>query len=76
LRTGSIARMEDHPISQARDLKLNFSVNTDDPGIFECRLDSEYELLARHFGFDECDFQTIYANSLAARFQPAVRPGS
>lgn len=31
LKTGSIAKIEDHPIQRALDLGLNFSVNTDDP---------------------------------------------
>jgi adenosine deaminase len=68
-----VARIEEHPIARARELGLSFSVNTDDPGPFECRMASEYELLAEVFGFDERDFEQIYANSLAARFQPELR---
>jgi adenosine deaminase len=75
LKTGSIARLEEHPISRAKELGLNFSVNTDDPGPFECSMASEYELLSRVFGFEESDWQRIYDNSLAARFQPALRVG-
>jgi adenosine deaminase len=52
---------------------LNFSVNTDDPGIFECTLNSEFELLSTVFGFAEDDLLTICANSRAARFQPRLR---
>jgi adenosine deaminase len=37
---------------------------------------SEYELLARVFGFEESDWQRIYSNSLAARFQPDLRVGN
>ena len=73
LKTGSVASIEEHPIRLARDLGLSFSVNTDDPGPFECSLESEYALLADTFGFDEGDWQRIYANSLAARFQPELR---
>ncbi len=75
LKTGSVASIEEHPIAQARELGLNFSVNTDDPGPFECRMASEYELLVDVFGFDEQDFEQIYTNSLAARFQPQLRIG-
>jgi adenosine deaminase len=75
LKIGSVSRIEDHPIARARDLGLNFSVNTDDPGAFGCSIASEYELLVRVFGFDESDFQRIYANSLASRFQPCLRAG-
>lgn len=68
LKTGSVARIKDHPIAQARDLGLNFSVNTDDPGPFENSMLSEYKLLTEVFDFSEDDFLRIYENTLAARF--------
>lgn len=68
LRTGSIARIEDHPIGKAKDLGLNFSVNTDDPGAFGCSMNSEYALLSEVFGFEEADFERLYVNSMKARF--------
>lgn len=73
VKTGSVACIQEHPIRLARELGLNFSVNTDDPGAFECSLESEYDLLADVFGFGERDWQQIFANSLAARFQPVLR---
>jgi adenosine deaminase len=73
LKTGSISRIEEHPVARARELGLNFSINTDDPGPFECNMLSEYELLSNVFGFTESDFQKIYDNSLGARFQSALR---
>jgi adenosine deaminase len=73
LKTGSVPNIEAHPIRRARDLDLSFSINTDDPGPFECSLASEYELLAEMFGFDENDFRRIYTNSLEARFQAELR---
>lgn len=73
LKTGSIDRIEDHPVRIANELGLNFSVNTDDPGAFESSMEGEFQLLRDLFGFDEADFQRIARNSLAARFQPALR---
>ncbi len=73
LKTGSVACIEEHPVRLARELGLSFSINTDDPGPFECSLASEYELLSNVFGFDDDDFETIYVNSLEARFQPELR---
>ena len=73
LKTGSVNRIEDHPIRRAKELGLNFSLNTDDPGPFECSLDSEYQLLADTFGFTESDFERIAGNALKSRFQPALR---
>ena len=73
VKTGSVARIEDHPVQRAKELGLNFSLNTDDPGPFECSMDSEYQLLAERFGFDENDFEKIAENALKARFQPKLR---
>jgi adenosine deaminase len=74
LKTGSVARIEDHPIRQARDLDLNFSINTDDPGPFLNSLTSEYQLLVDTFGFDEADFRRVYENTLKARFSNSDKP--
>jgi adenosine deaminase len=72
LKTGSVARIEEHPVRLAHELGLSFSVNTDDPGPFECSMASEYELLSNVFGFKDDDFYTIYGSSLKARFQPEL----
>ena len=71
--TGSVKSIKDHPIQKARDLNMNFSINTDDPGIFECSMNSEYQLLVDEFGFTADDFARIYENSLHARFQRRLR---
>ena len=71
--TGSVERIEDHPVVQALALGMNFSINTDDPGAFLCSMDSEYALLVEKFGFQVQDFERIYHHTLAARFQPELR---
>lgn len=68
LKTGSISQIEEHPVGRARELDLNFSINTDCPGVFECSMESEYALLSEVFGFGDSDFQRIFTNSLEARF--------
>jgi len=73
LKTGSISKIEEHPVRKARELGLSFSINTDDPGPFECSMESEYALLANVLGFQESDLQRLYANSLEAKFQPKLR---
>lgn len=71
--TGSVARIEDHPIAQARALGLSISLNTDDPGPLLITLGDEYARVAAVFGFTEDDFRRIYTDSLAARFAPDLR---
>lgn len=73
LKTGSVDSIDVHPVRIARDLGMNYSINTDDPGIFECSMNSEYQLLANAFGFSEDEFRRIYQNSLNARFQEKLR---
>jgi adenosine deaminase len=73
LKTGSVESIDQHPVRRARELGLNFSINTDDPGPFECSLATEYALVADTFGFTADDFARMYTNALAARFQPALR---
>jgi adenosine deaminase len=66
--TGSVPRIEDHPVARARDLKMNFSVNTDDPGPFGCSMNSEFEILAETFGFSLEDFASIFRNTMRSSF--------
>jgi adenosine deaminase len=73
LRTGAAANIEQHPIGRARALGLNFSINTDNPGAFECSLQSEYQLLAETCSFSATDFMTVFHHALDARFQPHLR---
>jgi adenosine deaminase len=70
LRTGAVARIEEHPVVRARELGLNFSLNTDDPGAFECSMESEFDLAKGALGFEPHDFRTMFRNALASRFEP------
>lgn len=73
LRTGAVSSLKQCPIDRARDLGISFSVNTDDPGGFDCSLISEYQLVADTFNFKQNDFEAMYRNSLAARFASTLR---
>jgi aminodeoxyfutalosine deaminase len=71
--TEAISDLTLHPVPHALELGVSFSINTDDPGAFQCSVASEHQLLAAKFGFSADDFRTISYNSLAARFQPELR---
>lgn len=73
VKTGSVADIKNHPIKQALDLGINFSINTDDPGPFESTMESEFKLLHDTFGFGKKEFEKIKENSLESRFQKQVR---
>jgi aminodeoxyfutalosine deaminase len=73
LRTGAVPDIGRHPLGLAKARGLSFSLNTDDPGAFDCSITDEYRHAADTFGFTPEDFQKVYSASLAARFAPALR---
>jgi len=74
LRLGVVQELERHPLSRARELGLSFSINTDDPGPFDCSLSSEFELVQKTFGFCEDDFGHVLRSTLDARFGALPEP--
>lgn len=68
LKTGSVPNLAAHPLSKAKELGLNFSINTDDPGPFGNSLEGEYRLAAKLFGYTIQDLQHVYANTIKAGF--------
>jgi len=73
VRTGSVRRIEEHPVWLAKEMGLSFSINTDDPGAFECSMESEFQLVSDLFGFRHEHFEKIKRDALEARFQPVLR---
>lgn len=68
LKVGGVKRIEDHPVFKAIDYGLNFSINTDDPGHFECTMNSEFNLLESVRSIGAHTFEQIFRNSLEAAF--------
>lgn len=71
--TGSVPNWAKHPIRKAKALGLSFSINTDDPGLFDCHLTGEFQQAKERYGFTIADFKTIYTQALAARFRPRLK---
>jgi len=72
VRTGAVASVADHPVRKLFDSGVPIILSTDDPALFECTLDSEYDLAARAFGFTAAELSAIAANSLKYAFAPAT----
>jgi adenosine deaminase len=68
--TGSIARIEDHPVRRYVDRGLNVSINTDDPGMFHNSLAEEYALLIDRFGFTADEIRHLVLNAVGAAWRP------
>lgn len=73
LCTGSVTNLSQHPLPIARQLGLSYSVNTDDPGFFNCTLTDEYRLLAHYFDFSQQDFNRLFETSIQARFRKQLK---
>ncbi len=68
VRTGSVESLAAHPVRRIFDAGVPIILNTDDPTLFDCTLQSEYELAARTFGFTDVELQQIADNSLRYAF--------
>jgi aminodeoxyfutalosine deaminase len=73
VRTGAVASLAEHPVRKLFDAGVPIILNTDDPALFECTLESEYDLAARAFGFTTAELSAIAANSLKYAFAPVVK---
>jgi adenosine deaminase/aminodeoxyfutalosine deaminase len=70
VRTGAVASLAEHPVRKLFDAGVPIILNTDDPALFECTLESEYDLAARAFGFDVAELKEIRKNSCLYAFSP------
>jgi adenosine deaminase len=68
LRTGVVARLEDHPLPRLLEAGVAVTLGTDDPGLFGTDLSREYLLAATLPGVEEAALESVAAHSLAAAF--------
>jgi len=68
LRTGAVPSLAEHPVRTLFDAGVPLILNTDDPALFECTLESEYDLAARAFGFTPGELDMVAANGLRYAF--------
>ena len=73
--TGSIARIEDHPVRRYVDRGLNVSINTDDPGMFHNSLAQEYAVLVEVFEFTPTEIRSLVLRAAKAAWRPCDAPG-
>ena len=66
--TGAVASLNEHPVRKLFDAGVPVILNTDDPALFRCTLQSEYDLAAREFGFSREELAQIAQNGFRYAF--------
>ncbi|KAI1892313.1 hypothetical protein AGOR_G00132050 [Albula goreensis] len=59
-----------HPLIRFKEDQANYSLNTDDPLIFNSTLDSDYRTVKKYMGFTEEEFKRVNINSANSSFLP------
>src|ERR1700733_4696164 len=70
VQTGAAASIEQHPIRVLRQLSFRVTVNTDNRLMSQVSLSSEFELLAREFGYGWSDIEWLTINAMKSAFAP------
>ncbi len=67
-KTGAVAALRAHPLRQALDAGIACSLNTDDPGLFECSLVSEFDKAQDQLAVTVAEAHRLREQAWAARF--------
>ena len=59
VRTGAVASLEEHPVRKLFDAGVPIVLNTDDPALFGCTLEGEFEIAAEKFGFSKDELNSV-----------------
>jgi adenosine deaminase/aminodeoxyfutalosine deaminase len=68
VRTGAVATLKDHPVRRLFDAGVPIALNTDDPGLFETDLESEYRIAVDDFGFSAAEVDQMQGCAERFRF--------
>ncbi len=63
-----IYSFDKHPVRKLYDAGVRICLNTDDPGLFDCTIGSEYQLAHDKFGFTERELVGITRTAIEAAF--------
>ncbi|XP_026872297.2 adenosine deaminase isoform X2 [Electrophorus electricus] len=59
-----------HPVIRFKEDKANYSLNTDDPLIFNSTLETDYQTVKMYMGFTEAEFIRVNINAATSCFLP------
>ncbi|MCH8066306.1 MAG: adenosine deaminase [Chloroflexi bacterium] len=75
VRLGVVRSLEEHPLRRLWDAGVSVSVNTDDPGFFDCDLLGEYAIAGRLLDLDRAGYAQLARNSVDGSFAPEEMKG-
>lgn len=73
VRTGVVARIEEHPIRQYFEHGLWVTVNSDDPKMFNNSLAEEYQLMVERLRFSPTELRGVIIHTIRACWLPEMR---
>jgi adenosine deaminase/aminodeoxyfutalosine deaminase len=74
VRTGAVASLDRHPVRRLFEAGVPIVLNTDDPALFGCTLNGEYDRAAREFGFSQEELAGLAQNGFRYAFDAATLP--
>ncbi len=69
-QSGAVVSMDAHPLRKMLDHGLNITINTDDPGISQISLSSEYQLICQDLGISHPQLCEMNVAAAQAAFIP------
>ncbi|HML16775.1 MAG TPA: adenosine deaminase [Bryobacteraceae bacterium] len=69
VRTGAVASIKEHPVRKLFDAGVPIILNTDDPALFGCTLEGEFELAGEEFGFSGDELADVARNAFRYSFR-------
>jgi aminodeoxyfutalosine deaminase len=66
-RTGSVPRLDAHPVRRLFDAGVPITLNTDDPALFETTMSKEFQIAAETFGFTQDELRIVAENGFRYR---------
>jgi aminodeoxyfutalosine deaminase len=69
VKTGAVASLEQHPVRVLFEEGVPLTLNTDDPGVFECSLHGEFGVARTQFGFTPEELRGIEEQARRFRFR-------
>ena len=70
VQTGAAPSIHQHPLRLLRQLQFRVTVNTDNRLMSQVSLSSEFELLAREFGYGWSDIEWLTINAMKSAVAP------